>query len=642
MIRAWLRDFNLLLYLHDVFSNRDNIIHNMMRFIILHITHHNTDMLQFCKRNNRFVHDHQRVKILIIQQTTNSQDRDTMQQGKTSNNSDGVANPVMKNSTEATCQYPLLPPLEGVNDQQKENREELPSRQELFTVNNLAEPNSDKLANAAPSSSYENNDNMMRNPHQQNDQPQTHQPNEQHPNNGVPSQSVASNSVEQHPQLIKSEDLSNDVPPTPAIPPFYLEQQQQHEQPAHSHLYYYQHPYSSHYHSSDQQLNPIHQQPPINDPSRNGHSFHEYPPPSFPGHPPYNYSPSAPQYPLPRQEHHLHAQHPPYQQHHHHFKYQSQQHSYYHHQPASTNLGFNTDRPTYHFSLPTDTQSLSDRQCYIRSNLIELFLATEQDVSTRPARGAQRIHVGQVGIRCAYCVDNNADRKDPRKFMQPFEQAPPRAERAVCFPQSLSRIYQTVADMQRRHFDKCRRIPVQVMGTYKSLKTTRPRGKGTPQAYWASSAEEIGLVDSDGMGIRVREDGEGKMVNQFLMQRKSMEGGGDGEDVEHYSNDNDLTAAVQDGGEGGNCDGMPPSKRRKSMNENGENISGGEGQSSSQNNNGGQKTSYSDAHLLASMRVGASPSFQVVDNAGVINASENGDVAVTQLNDDGEGRRGEV
>ena len=36
---------------------------------------------------------------------------------------------------------------------------------------------------------------------------------------------------------------------------------------------------------------------------------------------------------------------------------------------------------------------------------------------------------------------------------------------------------------------------------YKELKTTRPRGVGSPQAYWISSAREIGLIDSES-GIR--------------------------------------------------------------------------------------------------------------------------------------------
>ena len=57
--------------------------------------------------------------------------------------------------------------------------------------------------------------------------------------------------------------------------------------------------------------------------------------------------------------------------------------------------------------------------------------------------------------------------------------------------------------MQRFHFDACTAIPSEMKYLYKNLKTTRPRGVGSPQAYWISSAKELGLVDSD-CGIRYK------------------------------------------------------------------------------------------------------------------------------------------
>ncbi|KAL3815981.1 hypothetical protein ACHAXA_005190 [Cyclostephanos tholiformis] len=147
----------------------------------------------------------------------------------------------------------------------------------------------------------------------------------------------------------------------------------------------------------------------------------------------------------------------------------------------------NVDRPTYVLSTPDDGNSLSDRQCYVRSHFVEAFVAGVNDVGARHSRGAQKLHVGQVGLRCAYCV-----KLKPRD----------RAERAVCYPSSISRIYQTVADMQRFHFESCVAIPPKVLQTYKSLKTTRPRGQGSPQSYWDKSAHEIGLADTKN-GIQV-------------------------------------------------------------------------------------------------------------------------------------------
>lgn len=151
----------------------------------------------------------------------------------------------------------------------------------------------------------------------------------------------------------------------------------------------------------------------------------------------------------------------------------------------------NTDRPIFSLALPTDGQSLSDRQCYVRTHFVELFIATEADVSARHSRGAQKLHLNQVGLRCAYCA-----KLKPRD----------RAERAVCYPSSISRIYQTVADMQRFHFETCQAIPPKVLRVYKSLKTTRPRGVGSPQSYWDKSARELGLMDSD-YGIALKDGG---------------------------------------------------------------------------------------------------------------------------------------
>jgi hypothetical protein len=86
----------------------------------------------------------------------------------------------------------------------------------------------------------------------------------------------------------------------------------------------------------------------------------------------------------------------------------------------------------------------------------------------------------------------------------------------VCYPSSISRIYQTVADMQRFHFEHCREIPKQVLQIYRNLKTTRPRGVGSPQAYWVQSAKSMGLVDTDN-GIRFDVD-MGKEQQQSTTQ----------------------------------------------------------------------------------------------------------------------------
>eukprot|EP00984_Skeletonema_dohrnii_P010476 scaffold4074_cov85-Skeletonema_dohrnii-CCMP3373.AAC.5 len=425
-------------------------------------------------------------------------------------------------------------------------------------------------------------------------------------------------------------------PPPPNLPPVTLPPPPpNHQYPQDNrHSYHHYPPHQHHDQPEQQQLHhPLqNQEQAMNDPNYVHEQQPQPPPPppiphhsSYKSHPPPHYPPHQPQ-----------TQHPHYHPH--------QYYPSYHHQhqppPSNHRLGYNTDRPTYLFSLPTtDSQSLSDRQCYIRSTFIELFLATAEDVSSRPAKGSQRIHLNQVGIRCAYCVDNNKDAK--QKLLQELQH--PRVERAVCFPQSISRIYQTVADMQRRHFEKCARIPVQVMGTYKSLKSTRPRGKGKPQGYWESSAREIGLVDSD-MGIRVVKDGEGRMVERFLLQRKKVEeyGGGGVAAGGAVANDSTTDAAQV---RAGDYDKKPSAAKRQKTSSGTQVLQSPKKQP--QTNGGQRKTisvvvnkivepppvsSYSDAHLLASMRDRASP--PVVDTAGMINGPDNSHDVHPQLNEE--------
>jgi len=155
--------------------------------------------------------------------------------------------------------------------------------------------------------------------------------------------------------------------------------------------------------------------------------------------------------------------------------------------PKKCNISSQSNAPQILLCMPTDRQSLSDRQCYVRSHFVEIFEATSMDVSARHSKGAQKLRIGQIGIRCMHCTQ--FDIKN-------------RAERAICYPSSISRIYQTVADMQRFHFESCTGIIESMKVVYRSVKTTRPRGQGSPQSYWISSAKDLGLVDTS-EGIRL-------------------------------------------------------------------------------------------------------------------------------------------
>ena len=64
----------------------------------------------------------------------------------------------------------------------------------------------------------------------------------------------------------------------------------------------------------------------------------------------------------------------------------------------------NDDRETYLLTTDKDKDSLSDRQCYVRSHFVEVFVANNADMTARHSRGAQKLNEDQIGLRCAYCV----------------------------------------------------------------------------------------------------------------------------------------------------------------------------------------------------------------------------------------------
>ena len=61
-----------------------------------------------------------------------------------------------------------------------------------------------------------------------------------------------------------------------------------------------------------------------------------------------------------------------------------------------TEYCINIDRPAYVLSIPDDGNSLSDRQCYVRSHFVEVFVAGVQDVGARhssPGTGPSELSV---------------------------------------------------------------------------------------------------------------------------------------------------------------------------------------------------------------------------------------------------------
>lgn len=141
-------------------------------------------------------------------------------------------------------------------------------------------------------------------------------------------------------------------------------------------------------------------------------------------------------------------------------------------------------------ALPEDKSALSPLRCFLREQVCA-FSATEKDIALR-APTTFSISVGQVGIGCIHCVKQDAKL---------------RSNRAVCFPFSIGRIYQSVADIQRFHFGECKNMPTDVKEKFLKLQSASSKGsKGlATRQYWMASAKKIGLVDTP-QGIRFGRD----------------------------------------------------------------------------------------------------------------------------------------
>jgi len=141
-------------------------------------------------------------------------------------------------------------------------------------------------------------------------------------------------------------------------------------------------------------------------------------------------------------------------------------------------------------SLPEDKTALSPLRCFLREN-VYAFSATAEDIAVRTPTTFSVV-LGQVGIGCIHCHSMRAKE---------------RSNRAVCFPFSIGRIYQSVADIQRFHLGECKMVPEPVRGKFLELQSASSKGsKGlATRQYWVTSAKKLGLVDSDS-GIRFSRD----------------------------------------------------------------------------------------------------------------------------------------
>lgn len=163
--------------------------------------------------------------------------------------------------------------------------------------------------------------------------------------------------------------------------------------------------------------------------------------------------------------------------------------------------------PTRLFT-PNDRIELNGVHCFIRKELLELFVVKEspqhhsliptvskddeesfgqrytQTVSSLDYQSSVR-----VGLRCVFC-SKHTGRACENTSMRMF------------YPRKINDLYKMINTFQRVHFARCSFVPLEVKKKYEILKSEdKSRGK---KAYWVASAKAIGLVDDDKYGGGLR------------------------------------------------------------------------------------------------------------------------------------------
>jgi len=143
------------------------------------------------------------------------------------------------------------------------------------------------------------------------------------------------------------------------------------------------------------------------------------------------------------------------------------------------------DKPSS-LAMVTDKEWLTPLHCFVRRHCVEVFTASEAEVSA-PSKGKRKpIQVGQVGIRCPHC--HSADNSKARE------------RGSVYYPTTISSIYNATMNLLQRHLHSCTSVPGEIMRRYETLKADDARS-GTSKRYWIESALSLGLVDTPN-GIR--------------------------------------------------------------------------------------------------------------------------------------------
>jgi hypothetical protein len=144
-------------------------------------------------------------------------------------------------------------------------------------------------------------------------------------------------------------------------------------------------------------------------------------------------------------------------------------------------------------ALPHDSKKLNALHCFVRSELLEVFVVQPKLGAKKSPAHAPGSSLGRVGLRCVHCAIHRQ-----RTGGDTSDEAP----MAVFYPKNIAEIYRLVTSWQRCHVRKCKRLPPAVRKRWQELRDTeKSRGKTN---YWVHAAIEIGLVDLNTPGGGVR------------------------------------------------------------------------------------------------------------------------------------------
>jgi len=136
-------------------------------------------------------------------------------------------------------------------------------------------------------------------------------------------------------------------------------------------------------------------------------------------------------------------------------------------------------------SQPNDASHLNKLHCFVRAELLEVFVLKPGAMVNEHSNNSEK---NVVGIRCSQCGPLSKKERGNEKM-------------AVFFPKSIQDLYRGVCTWQRIHFFSCEHMSDYYKQQYKHFKQSDPtRGR---KAHWISSAYETGLrnIDAERSGI---------------------------------------------------------------------------------------------------------------------------------------------